>query len=98
MQDAALVEEVGGYAEAQFLIKADDLHLCMYDDVGAAQHLSAVYNSRLHHFQAVSLSTHGCEHPADVGATVFSVASGIGDDLVVLSYGDVGGIAVPIMR
>lgn len=98
MQDAALVEKVGGYAEAQFLIKADDLHLRVHDDVGAAQNLLAVGNGRLHHFQAVPLSTHGCEHPADVGATAFSVASGIGDDLVVLSYGDVGGIAVPIMR
>lgn len=86
MHDAALVEEVGGYAEAQFLIKADDLHLRVDDDVGAAQNLPAVGNGRLHHFQAVPLSTHGCEHPADVGATVFSVASGIGDDLVVLAY------------
>lgn len=98
MHDAALVQKVGGYAEAQFFVKADDLHLRVDDDVGAAQNLPAVGNGRLHHFQAVPLSTHGCEHPADVGATVFSVASGIGDDLVVLSYGDVGGMEVLLIE
>ena len=44
MQDAALVEEVGGYAEAQFFVKADDLHLRVDDDVGVAQNLPAVGN------------------------------------------------------
>lgn len=44
MQDAALVEKVGGYAEAQFFVKADDLHLRVHDDVGAAQNLPAVGN------------------------------------------------------